>query len=312
VIRTRLIRGLLHAIPEPLIFSDIDVIWRADSREIFSHYATYLDAGNAKGTRSQVALTIGIADLLFARDWRNQSHTLKHHFSHSLAVWYAGGRDAVREFFDVMSENDTLVSPRELIESVNLALMRRDVHYDTRQRDMRVGLLRLRGDVRLTVVNVAQSVMASVCPSDAALLRCNDATEQFLDESLDGTVRLPIKLKPPRVYMIHLPKSAGTSLSAHLRDLLGCSPPGFCCHFPGKPTGVCNETRYGTPCGLFGCIGHSGFHRDAYDFVVLSVREPLARACSAFHYPMHHVPGDTFEQHIRRPRYRNVLARMLR
>src|SRR5688572_12376500 len=43
----------------------------------------------------------------------------------------------------------------------------------------------------------------------------------------------------PRVHLIRIPKASSSSLSAIARRMVGCTPPGPCCLFPGDPKGSC-------------------------------------------------------------------------
>lgn len=115
-----------------------------------------------------------------------------------------------------------------------------------------------------------------------------------------------------KFHFVHVPKSGGSSVTIYLRQYVGCEPPGFCCTAPGLPAGVCNETRLCAD--VIGCTRHEPrIHllHDSSSYSVISVREPLQRAVSAFNYPGHHDSHTHFSPFIRDRRYQNVATKML-
>lgn len=118
---------------------------------------------------------------------------------------------------------------------------------------------------------------------------------------------------PPHMYLIHVPKSAGSAVTTYMRHYIGCHPPGFCCVKPGDPRGSCNETRLG--CGrIGGCTGHAGFLQSQLQkFVVLSIRDPLDRSLSGLFYPGHHgvYSARNIDQYFEEPIFQGVIRKML-
>jgi hypothetical protein len=265
-----------------------------DVRETMHRYATFFGA-----------------DMLFSRGYYPKNHNLKHNFTHCVGLWYARATTAVRAF---MRDSPVTLKKGRYDDqfTLNEALLHYDVSYETRQHDVRVGTARLLGDRRLVVGNVDYNFVARECPSDAPIAHChtakNAAAKLAALDTLTAGVRRPPDVRAPRVFMLDVPATAGAPLSSALRAALGCTPPGACCR--GAGTGDCDATRRGDECGLFGCRRRValGAH-DAYEFVVLSIREPMARACAD--HGARRRAQEPFAEHMRRVMYRNVLARML-
>jgi len=109
-----------------------------------------------------------------------------------------------------------------------------------------------------------------------------------------------------QVQLIRIPKASSTSLSVIARRIVGCSPPGPCCKYPGTPIGSCSD-RLLFQCQskrkVIGCTGHTP------DYVALKsdsihtmtmIREPISRSLSAFFYPGIHHNSDCQDQQPQR------------
>lgn len=99
----------------------------------------------------------------------------------------------------------------------------------------------------------------------------------------------------PQVHLVRVPKASSTSFSAITRRIVGCSPPGPCCKYPGDPVGSCPDKmlfQCQVQKKVLGCTGHTT------DYIALKsqdipsmtfLREPISRSLSAFFYPgIHH------------------------
>jgi len=96
-------------------------------------------------------------------------------------------------------------------------------------------------------------------------------------------------------HLIRVPKASSSSLSIIARRLVGCSPPGPCCKYPGDPPGSCPAKglfNCQTDGKLIGCTHHYPNYEYLQNNKVISIsmmREPVSRAVSAFFYPgIHH------------------------
>jgi len=132
----------------------------------------------------------------------------------------------------------------------------------------------------------------------------------------DGTLQV--------AHLIRVPKASSSSLSIVARRLVGCSPPGPCCKYPGDPPGSCPAK------GLFNCqtegkvIGCT-HHYPNYEYLMNSkvvsismMREPVSRAISAYFYPgIHHNSKckagqeQCFEEYMDNNRWQNIVVKMM-
>lgn len=112
---------------------------------------------------------------------------------------------------------------------------------------------------------------------------------------LESTFR-NVTVTNPRFHLMRIPKTGSSTLSAVLRRLAGCDPPGACCKYPGNPPGSCPATAE-RPLQYFcdrilGCTGHNPhydsflFSKSRHHILISMMREPVARSLSAFAY--HH------------------------
>lgn len=135
----------------------------------------------------------------------------------------------------------------------------------------------------------------------------------------------PYQLK--KLQIIRVPKASSTALSIVARRMVGCTPPGPCCKFPGEPAGTCPHPDLANCIKekkVIGCIGHSVDMRSFTNEQIVSisvVREPTSRSLSAFFYPgMHHNSDCTkdpqrtrlecFKSYLLDRRFRNVVVKM--
>jgi len=99
-----------------------------------------------------------------------------------------------------------------------------------------------------------------------------------------------------KAHLIRVPKASSSSLSAIVRRIVGCNPPGPCCKYPGHPPGSCpapkNDPNLLFRCQekVIGCTHHYPYIErlsDPYIKRMVSIsmmREPISRALSAFSY----------------------------
>jgi hypothetical protein len=125
-----------------------------------------------------------------------------------------------------------------------------------------------------------------------------------------------------RVHLVRVPKAASTSFSIVARRIVGCNPPGPCCKYPGDPVGSCPSHdlfHCQTMKKVIGCTGHNpeylALKSDSMPSITI-VREPKARALSAYFYPNHHNMNchgnisQCFFEYVRDIRYQNILVKM--
>ena len=155
--------------------------------------------------------------------------------------------------------------------------------------------------------------------------------EQLYDLSKSRfTARNNTLPKFDRLHLLRVPKAGSTALSVVARRMAGCYPAGPCCKYPGTPPGSCPspdlfkcEAEEGGP--LVGCTHHRAHPDELLSAEIPSIsmmREPVARAISAFNYPgIHHnskctgsrwaARGDRcFKEYTADPRWRNVAVKM--
>ena len=136
-------------------------------------------------------------------------------------------------------------------------------------------------------------------------------------------------MTPFKLHLLRIPKAGSSSLSVVVRRLAGCFPAGPCCRYPGNPKGSCSAPQH-SPSQLacdkvIGCMGHNPhaeilFHPTDTILTISTIREPIARALSAFSYhPPHtncilgnctNTSGHLID-FMHSPRYQNVAVKML-
>lgn len=148
--------------------------------------------------------------------------------------------------------------------------------------------------------------------------------------STNGTDYRGMKVYDSKIHLVRIPKAGSTSMSAVVRRLIGCTPAGPCCRYPGSPKGSCPATSDRPDMFMcqrvVGCVGHNP-HADRHPFsksesliTVSMLREPIARAISAFFYHPPHTNCElgncpnrdaAFGEYLRNPIYQNVAVKML-
>eukprot|EP01038_Epipyxis_sp_PR26KG_P012315 gene12315-16518_t len=126
-----------------------------------------------------------------------------------------------------------------------------------------------------------------------------------------------------QLQLIRIPKASSSSLSAIARRMVGCSPPGPCCKYPGDPPGSCPKKEL-FDCQLqhkvIGCTHHFVNKTALIDPNIITIsimREPMRRAVSAFFYPgIHHnskcklSQEECFLEYTNDNRFRNIAVKM--
>ena len=94
-----------------------------------------------------------------------------------------------------------------------------------------------------------------------------------------------------RLHLIRVPKASSTALSTIARRLVGCDPPGPCCHFPGDPVGSCPDKRLFDCEALgkvIGCTHHRPFIKTMVQQphipTITMLRHPIDRSISGFNF----------------------------
>lgn len=128
----------------------------------------------------------------------------------------------------------------------------------------------------------------------------------------------------PKIHLIRVPKASSSSLSAIARRMVGCSPAGPCCKWPGDPPGSCPSKELfacQTQGKVIGCTHHHPNYPSLLDKSIVSIsimREPLSRSVSAFFYPgIHHnsqCKGNhtyCFLEYTRSEKWKNIAVKMM-
>lgn len=126
-----------------------------------------------------------------------------------------------------------------------------------------------------------------------------------------------------KVHLMRIPKASSSSLSVVARRIVGCTPPGPCCKFPGDPKGSCPDKRLflcQEQKKVVGCTHHYPHIDTLFNPFVKSIsimREPMARAISAYFYPgIHHNEKcrggqhECFIEYTKSDRFRNIAVKM--
>ena len=94
-----------------------------------------------------------------------------------------------------------------------------------------------------------------------------------------------------RLHLIRVPKASSTALSTIARRLVGCDPPGPCCHYPGDPVGSCPDKRLFQCEALgkvIGCTHHRPFIKTMVQQpdipTITMLRHPIDRSISGFNF----------------------------
>jgi hypothetical protein len=128
----------------------------------------------------------------------------------------------------------------------------------------------------------------------------------------------------PRINLLRIPKASSSSLSAIARRIVGCTPAGPCCKWPGDPPGSCpsKELYKCEECGkVIGCTGHRPDYKVLMEGKIISItmiRDPFSRSLSAFFYPgPHHnvmcrkSKDLCFHEYAIDRKWRNIAVKML-
>lgn len=159
------------------------------------------------------------------------------------------------------------------------------------------------------------------------LLDAHDYAQAFHDITLSRTISKQLKVNESVMEIIHIiriPKASSSALSTVARRMVGCTPPGPCCRYPGHPPGTCPSKEL-IACQqqhrVVGCTHHFPNNDALLNNSIPSIsfmRDPTARSISAFFYPgIHHNGNCTdnidscFQQYLSDPRWRNIVVKML-
>mmetsp|Transcript_12521 Transcript_12521/g.27477 ORF Transcript_12521/g.27477 Transcript_12521/m.27477 type:complete len:400 (-) Transcript_12521:136-1335(-) len=185
---------------------------------------------------------------------------------------------------------------------------------------------------RLWIVSLLLLARTTRCDNDYASLFFDIALTRFNEQNVSLGGFEDFKLA--QVHLLRVPKASSSALSAVARRVAGCWPAGPCCRFPGDPRGTCPSKE------LFQCeeqkrvIGCTHHHPNLASLLdsrvktLVMLRQPEARALSAFNYPgIHHNSDCTnkapkgergaaareecLQKYMRDPRWSNVAAKML-
>jgi hypothetical protein len=191
-LRMLIMRGLLEYSDGPIIFGDVDAIWRLDVRQLLLRYASYFGA-----------------DMLFSRGvGLPRSHLVMHGFVHCMGLWLAFPTPAVLRFLrseEANARNDG--GPFDDQIQLNEAMIKFGVMYVRLQQDVRVGSMALNNATeRLNVANVPYTLVARKCPNVSPIAHCRGkkGIEFKLARLADiaAVPELPPPLGAPRVHMI--------------------------------------------------------------------------------------------------------------
>ena len=93
-----------------------------------------------------------------------------------------------------------------------------------------------------------------------------------------------------KLHLVRIPKASSTSMSIVARRMVGCTPRGPCCKYPGDPPGSCPSKdlfKCEVSKRLIGCTHHKPNYESLMDSHILSItmmRNPVMRSISSFFY----------------------------
>jgi hypothetical protein len=124
-------------------------------------------------------------------------------------------------------------------------------------------------------------------PSPTASSLSDRPSDVFYERAMRVYNAAAARKLPQRLHLIRVPKAGSTATSVIARRLVGCTPAGPCCQYPGTPRGTCPQRGLMCP-NVVGCTEHHAHMSVLMNPEIPSLmvmRHPVSRALSAFFYP---------------------------